>query len=160
MVYTSGMKPRLPAFVLILTGILAAPSLALTTATVHLPMPPRQVQAGVFPRSPQPSAARPVAAGASLSGLMNAVSMFRLDTGRMPRANEGLDALIRRPADLTNWRGPYISVTNRANPLSDPWGNSYRLIDTTPPGARPSFTIKSNGPDGLPDTPDDLSISG
>lgn len=101
-----------------------------------------------------------MSAGASLSGLMKAMQMFRLDTGRMPRASEGLEALIRRPADVTNWRGPYVSVSNTANPFADPWGNSYRLIDTTPPGARPSFAIKSNGPDGLPDTADDLSISG
>jgi general secretion pathway protein G len=111
-------------------------------------------------RPPQLSAARPVSAGASLAGLMKAVQMFRLDTGRMPRAGEGLGALIVRPADARNWRGPYISVTNRPSPLADPWGNDYRLIDTTPPGGRASFTIKSNGPDGLPDTPDDLSISG
>ncbi len=104
---------------------------------------------------------RPAAASASLSGVRQALTAFNLDTGRLPTAAEGLNALLYAPPGARNWRGPYISLVTSSGrpPFSDPWGNLYRLV-ITGHGARSSFTIKSNGPDGLPDTADDLSISG
>lgn len=106
-------------------------------------------------------AARPVGGQASLLGLSRAVHMFFLDTGRMPLPAEGLNALLTRPAGVKNWKGPYITIPSGRSPLTDPWGNVYRFVDTTPTsGSRPTFSIRSNGPDGVPDTADDLSIDG
>jgi hypothetical protein len=100
-----------------------------------------------------------VAGHASVRGLWQAISMFAMDTGRLPTSAEGLNALLQPPPGVKNWKGPYISVSQQRG-LNDPWGMPYRFINTTPPGGRMSFTIKSNGPDRLPDTADDLSISG
>ncbi|MBX7247015.1 MAG: type II secretion system protein GspG [Candidatus Sumerlaeaceae bacterium] len=106
--------------------------------------------------------ARITAANGSLGALSKAVTAVYLDVARLPSASEGLNILLVQPAGLKTWRGPYISRVSWKDPFSDPWGNPYRYINTTPTGknARPSFEIKSNGPDGLPDTADDLSVKG
>ena len=53
--------------------------------------------------------------------LKASMQTFRLDVGRYPNSEEGLNALITAPADIRNWRGPYLEdiVPN------DPWGNPY-----------------------------------
>jgi general secretion pathway protein G len=106
------------------------------------------------------SSARGTAGQASTLGLSQAINMFYLDVGRLPRSNEGLSVLLYRPPGVSNWKGPYISVNSARGAFTDPWGNQYRYIDTTVRGGMPTFMIKSNGPDGLPDTADDLSVSG
>lgn len=116
---------------------------------------------GAYPaNSGAPRGARSVAATASGAGYGKALSAFRVDVGRFPTAAEGLTALLRQPAGVRNWRGPYVAVTNPARPFADPWGNDYRLVITPLPGSPGSTaSIKSNGPDGLPDTADDLSVN-
>lgn len=109
---------------------------------------------GLYPSNP-----RPVAASASAAGLRQALTAFYLDMGRLPTAAEGLNALLKAPAGARNWRGPYVTVTSGRPPFTDPWGNPYQLIDTSRGGVI-SFIIRSNGPDGQPNTPDDLTISG
>ncbi len=103
------------------------------------------------------SNARTVSGNASLSGVRVGLSGFMADMGRMPTSAEGLQALIKRPPGATNWRGPYISVTNAKQPFADPWGMQYRYTQT-PAGSRFIYTIASNGPDRMPGTRDDLQI--
>ncbi len=81
--------------------------------------------------------------------LRASLEWFRVDTGRYPRPEEGLTALIVNP-DLATWQGPYVTVLR-----ADPWGQPYRytLTDGLP-------HVSSSGADGLPDTPDDLSPHG
>lgn len=102
---------------------------------------------------------RPVATSWSLAGLRQALGAFHLDMGRLPNASEGLSALLKAPPGAVNWRGPYMTIVSGRAPFADPWGNSYRYIPTSY-GGRGGFIIKSDGPDGLPETADDLSISG
>ena len=109
---------------------------------------------GLYPGNP-----RPVAASASVTGIRQAVTAFYLDMGRLPTPAEGLNALLRAPEGARNWRGPYVTVPSGRPPFTDPWGNPYQLIDTSRGGVV-SFIIRSNGPDGLPNTADDLTISG
>ena len=104
--------------------------------------------------------ARGVTGQAGLSGLTSGIHAFYTDVGRLPNTTEGLSILIYRPPGVRNWNGPYVTVPQGKPPFTDPWGNLYRYIDTTLRGGQPTFTIKSNGPDGLPDTADDLSVSG
>jgi len=62
--------------------------------------------------------------------------------------------LIYRPSDLTNpaaWEGPYLQ--ERAG-IIDPWGNEYQYMSPGRDGRR--FDIWSFGPDGIPDTDDDI----
>ncbi len=52
-----------------------------------------------------------------------ALDLFRLDVGRYPNAEEGLEILIRNDGDLENWNGPYLKKSEVPN---DPWGQPYR----------------------------------
>ena len=87
----------------------------------------------------------------------NALQMFRLDCGRYPTTEEGLEALRTAPSDVQGkWRGPY---TEKAIP-SDPWGNPYHY--TYPgTGGKDTFEVTSYGKDGQPGgTGDDEDIIG
>ena len=80
------------------------------------------------------------------------LEMYRLDVGRYPTTQAGLNALVQQPSDLPNpkkWKGPY---TNEAIP-ADPWDNQYRYESNTPT----QFRIWSLGPDMVDGTGDDVS---
>jgi general secretion pathway protein G len=77
--------------------------------------------------------------------LANLVQTFRLDTGRFPTTEEGLDALKTAPSDVTGWQGPY----SRKDISLDPWGHEYYYEYPGPDGEN-SFTILSYGADGVP----------
>ena len=74
--------------------------------------------------------------------LKASMQTYRLDVGRYPNSEEGLNALITEPTDTRNWRGPYLedAVPN------DPWGNPYvyRSGENTFQG----FVLYSRGADG------------
>jgi general secretion pathway protein G len=72
-----------------------------------------------------------------------ALDTFRLDVGRYPRAEEGLEALRTKPGGLERWDGPYLK---KDLPL-DPWGNAYVYKS---PGEHGPFDIVSYGADGAP----------
>lgn len=82
------------------------------------------------------------AARIQIQGLANSLDLFYLDAGRYPSTNEGLAALIRRPAGLNAWNGPYIKSGTIPN---DPWGNGYLYRS---PGGHGPFDIVSYGSDG------------
>src|SRR6266496_4922114 len=50
------------------------------------------------------------------------LDLFKLEVGRYPTSQEGLQALITPPAGVSNWNGPYWK---RATVPKDPWGNDY-----------------------------------
>lgn len=87
--------------------------------------------------------ARETAARADVSNISTALNAFEIDTGRYPTTEEGLAALIDPPANVQNWRGPYLQ---RGLPR-DPWGNPYQYRY---PGQRNprGFDLFSTGPDG------------
>lgn len=92
-------------------------------------------------------------AKAQIEAFSNALDQYRLDTGRYPTTEQGLSALVTRPASEKRWNGPYLS---KAIP-TDPWGNSYRYKN---PGPKGDFEILSYGKDGAPGgTGDDADIS-
>lgn len=70
----------------------------------------------------------------------NAIKMFKLDTGRYPSTEEGLNALLVKPNNVTNWDGPYLE---KGIP-KDPWGNAYTYVY---PGKNYVFEIVSLGAD-------------
>jgi general secretion pathway protein G len=57
-----------------------------------------------------------------IEALSSALDLYFLDTGRYPASSEGLNALMRRPGNVTAWNGPYLK--GDIVPL-DPWGNPY-----------------------------------
>jgi general secretion pathway protein G len=82
-------------------------------------------------------------AKAQIDALEKALDQYRLDTGRYPPTEFGLNALVQRPASESKWNGPYLK---KAVPL-DPWGKPYFYKS---PGERGDFDIVSYGKDGQP----------
>lgn len=83
------------------------------------------------------------AALAQIDGLEKAVEQYRLDVGKFPSNEQGLNALFVRPATEPRWQGPYL----KKMPPPDPWGNPY--VYRTP-AANGDFEIISLGKDGAP----------
>lgn len=79
-------------------------------------------------------------AAVQIADLEKSLELFKLDVGRFPTSEEGLQALSAKPAAANGWNGPYIkgSVPN------DPWGKSYKYA-TVPAG----IEIMSLGADGV-----------
>jgi general secretion pathway protein G len=82
-------------------------------------------------------------ARAQLDALAKALDQYRIDTGRYPNNELGLQALVVKPGDEPRWNGPYL---RKAVPL-DPWGRPY-LYRT--PGEKAEFDLVSLGKDGQP----------
>ena len=82
-------------------------------------------------------------AKAQVESLEKALDQFRLDMRRYPTAEEGLEALVAKPANGAQWAGPYLK---KAVPV-DPWGHAY--VYRTP-GSKGEFDLFSYGRDGKP----------
>jgi general secretion pathway protein G len=91
----------------------------------------------------QEEKARIKAAKAQIELFGTALDTFRLDVGRYPRAEEGLEALRTKPGGLERWDGPYLK---KELPL-DPWGKAYIYKS---PGENGPFDIVSYGADSAP----------
>ncbi|PKH22437.1 type II secretion system protein GspG [Enterobacterales bacterium CwR94] len=85
--------------------------------------------------------------------LENALDMYKLDNGRYPTTEQGLKALVTAPT-LAPLPRNYRSDGYIRRLPQDPWGNDYRLIS---PGVQGAFDLFSVGPDGEPDTADDIN---
>ena len=72
-----------------------------------------------------------------------ALDTFRLDVGRYPTTDEGLQALRQKPGGLERWDGPYL---RKDLPL-DPWNKPYAYRS---PGEHGPYDIVSYGADGTP----------
>lgn len=83
------------------------------------------------------------AARAQMDALEKALDQYRLDVGHYPTTEQGLAALVVRPANEARWDGPYLK---RAVP-NDPWGNQYVM---TVPGQHGDVDLLSFGKDGQP----------
>jgi len=79
-----------------------------------------------------------------LTALEQALDMYKLDNGRYPTTEQGLDALVSKPDSEPEPRkyqpGGYI----RRLP-TDPWGNDYQLMS---PGQNGMVDVYSLGLDG------------
>lgn len=61
-------------------------------------------------------------AAVQIADIDKAMELFKLDVGRYPTTEEGLEALAKRPASVTSgWSGPYLKGTLP----TDPWGKPY-----------------------------------
>jgi len=82
-------------------------------------------------------------ARAQIDSLEKALDQYRLDNRSYPSAEQGLDALVAKPADAAAWAGPYLK---KAVP-NDPWGRPYVY---RVPGQKGDFDLYSLGKDGKP----------
>jgi general secretion pathway protein G len=81
-----------------------------------------------------------------LRGIENALKFYRLDNFAYPTSEQGLEALVSRPADpnIRNWKpGGYLE---RGIP-KDPWGNPYLYLN---PGNHGEIDVYTLGRDGRP----------
>ena len=92
----------------------------------------------------RPGDGRVAAARPDVNNLMQALKLYKLDNQRYPSAEQGLDALVRRPevgAVPPNWK-PYLDKLP-----ADPWGRGYQFLN---PGLKGEIDVFSFGADGQP----------
>jgi general secretion pathway protein G len=90
----------------------------------------------------QTESAKAGAARTEMGNLVQALDLFKLEIGRYPAQQEGLEALIKNPGNVQNWNGPYFRKDN----IKDPWQNDYKY--SNPGSNNTPFEIKSLGADG------------
>jgi general secretion pathway protein G len=76
-----------------------------------------------------------------IQGFASALDNYFVDTGTYPTTEQGLQSLLKPPAGVKNWKGPYL----RRGLPRDPWGNPY--VYRVPGGMGP-YEIISYGADG------------
>lgn len=91
----------------------------------------------------RPDQARVVAARQDIAALMQALKLFKLDNGRYPSAEQGLQALVKPPQG-----GGAMPVTPYLDRLpNDPWGQPYQYQI---PGTHGDIDVFSLGADSNP----------
>jgi general secretion pathway protein G len=90
---------------------------------------------------------------ADFKSFESALAMYKLNAGSFPSTAQGLKALTEKPTSTPVPRR-WVQIMTKVNP--DPWGASYGYKF---PGKKRAndFEMISKGPDGLDNTPDDLS---
>lgn len=92
----------------------------------------------------RPDTARMTKAKHDIRALESALNLYRLDNYHYPSTDQGLEALVRKPAgspEPRNWKqGGYIDRLPK-----DPWGSEYRYLN---PGTHGEIDIFSLGADG------------
>ncbi len=86
--------------------------------------------------------ARATAAKTDVNNLMQALKLYKLDNLRYPTAEQGLLALVVKPATSPvppNWK-PYLDKLP-----NDPWNNAYQYLN---PGIKGEVDVLSFGADG------------
>ncbi|MFK8050477.1 MAG: type II secretion system major pseudopilin GspG [Halioglobus sp.] len=83
-------------------------------------------------------------AGIQIKDLEQALEMYKLDTGRFPSTEEGLDALVKKPSRASGWNGPYL----KSDVPPDPWGRDYHYKYPGDRGELDIYTYGQNGESG------------
>ena len=85
--------------------------------------------------------ARQTTAKAQISEFESVLDAYRLDVGRYPTTEEGLQSLRVRPGNAERWDGPYL----RKDVPADPWQRPYVYRF---PGQHGDYDLYSLGADG------------
>lgn len=81
-------------------------------------------------------------ARAQIDAFGKALDTYRLDVGHYPSTEQGLQALIDKPASEPKWGGPYL----QKSVPPDPWGQPYQY--KSPGDNNRDYDIVSLGKDG------------
>ena len=105
----------------------------------------------------RPDEARVVSAKHDVTTLVQALKLYKLDSGRYPTTEQGLNALVTKPSTdpaPMNWKlGGYLDKLPQ-----DPWGNPYQYNN---PGTHNNeIDVYSFGADGKPGGTDNDSDIG
>ena len=94
----------------------------------------------------RPDEARITAARQDVATLAQALRLYKLDNFAYPTTDQGLQALVAKPAAApipANWKtGGYLERLPK-----DPWGRDYRYLN---PGRHGEIDVYSLGADGEP----------
>ena len=74
--------------------------------------------------------------------LAGVLDLYRLEVGHYPTDQEGLKALMEKPAQTESWNGPYLKSKDS---LIDPWSVPYAYHS---PGQHGEFDLYTLGADG------------
>ena len=66
--------------------------------------------------------AKSKSAAIQINDLEQALELYKLDVGKFPTSEQGLNALVRQPSGARGWNGPYLK---KGELPDDPWGNPY-----------------------------------
>ena len=92
----------------------------------------------------RPNEARIVAAKHDIGTVVAALKLYKLDNGRYPTTDQGLQALVEKPTSEPvpgNWKnGGYLEKMPK-----DPWGRDYLYLN---PGIKREIDVMSYGADG------------
>jgi len=96
----------------------------------------------------RPGEAKQVKARMDILNLETALKLYKLDNGKYPSTEQGLEALVEKPESgiiPKKWKdGGYLEKGKVPN---DPWGNDFVYLS---PGLQSDFDIISYGADGVP----------
>lgn len=91
----------------------------------------------------RPDIARITKAKQDIRVLEGALNLYKLDNHNYPLMDQGLEALVQKPAGAPQWKeGGYIERIPK-----DPWAREYQYVF---PGTKGSVDIFSLGRDGQP----------
>ena len=83
------------------------------------------------------------AAKADIRAIESAMKLYRMDNFKYPTTDQGVEALVTRPAEAKNWpSGGYLDQVPK-----DPWGEPYRYLN---PGQNSEIDIFTLGADNQP----------
>ena len=90
--------------------------------------------------------AKITAAKVQMRNIEGALKLYKLDTGKYPPTEHGLEALVTKPSSgkvPKNWRkGGYLQAVPK-----DPWGTPFIYLS---PGVHDDYDLVSSGSDGEP----------
>lgn len=79
-----------------------------------------------------------------ISDLEQGLETYKLDVGRFPSTDQGLEALVQQPTGVRGWNGPYLRGSKVPQ---DPWEQDYNYRQ---PGQHGDYDLFSYGLDGAP----------
>ncbi len=80
-----------------------------------------------------------------ITDLSTALDMYKLEVGRYPTTDEGLEALVQQPADASRWNGPYLK---KKQVPKDPWGQDYHYRSPGEHGEIDLFSLGADNAEG------------
>lgn len=96
----------------------------------------------------RPDEARVTKAKQDILTLESALNLYKLDNHVYPSTDEGLEALVKKPANARNWKeGGYIARLPK-----DPWGEDYLYLAPGQHGAIDLYSLgadRQQGGDGI-----------
>jgi len=93
--------------------------------------------------------ARVSVAKQSIERISSILDTYKLDVGSYPSTEQGLTALLQKPADAENWNGPYLK--SDAAPL-DPWNHPFIYRNPSERSGH-DFDLCSAGPNNASGAP-------